>query len=169
MSHPLSAADSDSDMLDSFQLPCVWCKGRKPLVTNAKYCQDCYNKRYRLCSRCKVPYPEAKYFDESGSNRCNSCHRKYLKEREKRELKRKPTASSSSTTVDSKSVRKRECVPISSASSSTTPCSSEDDNDEPKSKTVLLQSLLLEALQKERNLMRKRRKAKKCVNKAKKN
>lgn len=62
---------------------CSWCKAYRPLAPNKTYCQSCSEKMFRECSRCHQPYPESKYF-ENGNRRCNSCQKKYLKEKEKR-------------------------------------------------------------------------------------
>lgn len=68
---------------------CSWCKNFEELLSGAKYCRSCHEKSYRVCSRCKLPYPDKKFFTESGDGkRCNSCQRKYIKEREKYRLRR---------------------------------------------------------------------------------
>ena len=156
--------DSDIDTLPSFQkMPqtCVWCKDRKVLMDNVKYCRDCYENRYKLCIRCKLPYPDAKYFQDSGgTDRCNACYKKYVKEREKRlqkmahhgqPLKRslaQPQPGTSTTTPR--------------AVKSSTPSSSSDDDDHTQELQVL-QTLLLRAL---KNEMKKKKKVKRKTKKS---
>ena len=85
------SGDSDSDMGDmvtSFQTKslaktCAWCKTCKSLLSGKPYCSDCSEKMYKECSRCHLPYPEMKYF-KLDKQRCNTCQKKYLIEREKR-------------------------------------------------------------------------------------
>ena len=61
---------------------CNWCSFQGKLVKNKPYCQNCLDKSFHECIRCKRPFPHAKYF-ELNSERCNSCHKKYLKEKKK--------------------------------------------------------------------------------------
>lgn len=85
------SGDSESDMgemVTSFQAKslsktCAWCKNCKSLLSGKPYCSDCSEKMYKECSRCHLPYPEMKYF-KLDKQRCNTCQKKYLIEREKR-------------------------------------------------------------------------------------
>ena len=85
------SGDSDSDigvMVTSFQAKslaktCAWCKNCKSLLSGKLYCSDCSVKMYKECSHCHLPYPEMKYF-KLDKQRCNTCQRKYLIEKEKR-------------------------------------------------------------------------------------
>ena len=147
MSHP-SSAESDCDILGTFEHACVWCKCRKPLMNNAKYCQECFDGRYRLCTRCKVPYPDAKYFDASNSNRCNSCHKKYVKEREKREQQKKQEPVSRNIQPERPPIKRR----VSTSS---------DSDDSGEESVRVLQTLLLQALKNEKVLREKRKRKKK--------
>ena len=70
----------------TIQKTCAWCKGYKLLVPSKKYCSDCCGQMYRECSRCRLPYPTAESFTLSDL-RCNSCQKKYVKEKQKREQK----------------------------------------------------------------------------------
>lgn len=65
---------------------CSWCKAYRPLVSDKTYCHACADKMFRECARCHQPFPDSKYFEDD-NRRCNSCHKKYLREREKRILK----------------------------------------------------------------------------------
>ena len=162
--HLVLSGDSDSEPLENFiSKQCGWCKNTKPMKPTSKYCLECYVASYRICSRCKIPYPDAKYFSESQSARCNSCHKKYLKDREARESREKrrlqqqqqPSTASSATTSSAKGLeRKRdsETLPALSSSSSAV-CSA--DEDEANYRVVILQTMLLEALKSE---MEKRKK-----------
>ena len=154
----MSSAESESDMIDSFEHhPCVWCKNRKILMQNEKYCQDCYDRRYRICSRCKIPFPDAKYFTLSDSTRCNACHKKYVKEREKRESIKKQQQQTKCH--EKQQAQKR---PISPATSSDS-----DAEDDSTQRVRVLQRLLLEALTAERTLREKKRQKKNRKNKDK--
>ena len=188
--HDVGSGESDSsDPLENFlEQQCGWCKRTKPMKSGSKFCSDCYDSSYRVCSRCKIPYPDAKYFNESPSTRCNSCHKKYLKDRETREKKRlqqlhqqqqqhqqQPKASTSTSTSSSrdkpKEAKKRKerqkesqtYVPFSSSSSSSSSCSADEDdaNYSVKHKVIILQSLLLDALKSEIARRKKRNDGKK--------
>ena len=187
--HDVGSGESDSsDPLENFlEQQCGWCKRTKPMKSGSKFCSDCYDSSYRVCSRCKIPYPDAKYFNESPSTRCNSCHKKYLKDRETREKKRlqqlhqqqqqhqQPKASTSTSTSSSrdkpKEAKKRKekqkesqiDVPFSSSSSSSSSCSADEDdaNYSVKHKVIILQSLLLDALKSEIARRKKRNDGKK--------
>jgi len=83
-----SNSESDSEVIQTFQSnrkSCSWCKCPALLVEGKSYCQTCEEKMYKECSRCHLPYPDAKHF-KTGQARCNSCQKKYEKEREKRLL-----------------------------------------------------------------------------------
>ena len=189
--HDVGSGESDSsDPLENFlEQQCGWCKRTKPMKSGSKFCSDCYDSSYRVCSRCKIPYPDAKYFNESPSTRCNTCHKKYLKDRETREKKRlqqlhqqqqqqqhqQPKASTSTSTSSSrdkpKEAKKRKerqkesqtYVPFSSSSSSSSSCSADEDdaNYSVKHKVIILQSLLLDALKSEIARRKKRNDGKK--------
>ena len=117
-------------------------------MNNAKYCQECFDGRYRLCTRCKVPYPDAKYFDASNSNRCNSCHKKYVKEREKREQQKKQEPVSRNIQPERPPIKRR----VSTSS---------DSDDSGEESVRVLQTLLLQALKNEKVLREKRKRKKK--------
>ena len=146
MSHP-SRAESDCDILGTFEHACVWFKCQKPLMNNAKYCQECFDGHYRLCTRCKVPYPDAKYFDASNSNRCNSCHKKYVKEHEKREQQKKQEPVTKNIQPERPPIKRR----ISTSS---------DSDDSGEESVRVLQTLLLQALKNEKVLREKRKRKK---------
>ena len=55
----------------------IWDEREKP------YCADCELKCYQECKTCHKPYPLKKHFKLS-EVRCNSCHRRHLKVKEKR-------------------------------------------------------------------------------------
>lgn len=169
MSNNHTSDDSELDALQSFQKmlhTCVWCKDRKVLMDNAKYCRDCYEKSYKVCIRCKLPYPNAKYFEESGgTDRCNSCYKKYVKEREKRlqKLAQNGQPLKRSTAQPQPSTSTAPCAGKSSWSSTSSSSSDDDDDDNTGSRELqVLQSLLLRAL---RNEMKKNKKKPKKMNK----
>lgn len=83
----MSSTDSDPEIISSFQevsKTCVWCKEYTKLKHGKQYCTVCASKMYKECTRCHLPYPEAKYFLRD-ANRCNACQQKLEKERAKRE------------------------------------------------------------------------------------
>lgn len=85
---PTSVFD-DSTSFDSHEVQtrCNWCHKFTKLCHGAKHCSTCDTNAYRVCRRCKRPFPSADYFTDD-SARCNSCQRKYIKERERREMKK---------------------------------------------------------------------------------
>lgn len=61
---------------------CIWCGDNcKSLVKN-KYCDACKSKCVRECTTCHKPYPSLRFF-KLNNNRCNSCHNRYLKQKQK--------------------------------------------------------------------------------------
>ena len=62
---------------------CNWCNRLVELLPSKPFCQSCFDSSYQECIRCHKPYTSAKYF-QLNSTRCNSCHRKYLAEKERR-------------------------------------------------------------------------------------
>ena len=85
----ISSSNEDSDIpTDSSVKRCSYCNKEKLLVTGKSYCSDCNKNCFRECRRCKRPYHDKKYYAYS-ETRCNSCHKKYLKERAKREEKKR--------------------------------------------------------------------------------
>lgn len=102
--------DDDTDYEHAMK-KCNYCHQAKKLVKNKLYCLKCAREAFRECRRCKKPYHNEKYF-ELNETRCNTCQRKYLKEKERRELKKssdlavkkeppKPETFSSSDEVES--------------------------------------------------------------------
>ncbi len=84
---------------------CIWCKDFTVLVEGTKYCHTCLKNSYKICSRCKIPYPDSKYFkDSKNGSRCNACHHKYTKEKEKYQQRKNANKEAS----ESKQKRKRE-------------------------------------------------------------
>lgn len=81
-----SSFDEASDF-EQLNQPCNWCGKYVKLEGTNKSCSRCTNNAYKICRRCKKPYPNSSYF-ELDEERCNACQRKYLKEKEKREAKR---------------------------------------------------------------------------------
>lgn len=66
---------------------CNFCLQTVALVKNKPYCNKCHKNCFRECSRCHKPYNHERFF-ELNEVRCNSCQRKYLKEKEKRDMKK---------------------------------------------------------------------------------
>ena len=171
MSNRHTSDDSELETLPSFQSAlqtCIWCKDRKILMVNAKYCKECYQNCYKVCIRCKLPYPEAKYFKESGgSDRCNSCYKKYVKEREKRLQKLVQTGQSARRGVAQQQpgTSTAQCVGKVDSPSSTSSSSDDDDDRKGSRELQVLQSLLLQAL---KNEMKKKKNKKKKKPKKKK-
>lgn len=62
---------------------CIWCEKSYDLLPTKRYCKCCDQLKYRECIRCGRPLNSRKYF-LLDDKRCNSCHRKLLKERIKR-------------------------------------------------------------------------------------
>lgn len=75
---------------------CNWCNGYKRLVPGQKCCKKCLDGAYRVCKRCKRPFPNNDYF-QLDAERCTSCYKKLTKERLRREqIKKNKTAEKSS-------------------------------------------------------------------------
>lgn len=69
-------------------LVCCWCgKNTTPLIKDRKYCLDCDEKKFKECIRCKRPFPDSKYFADINSLRCNTCTKRYEKEKQRRKTK----------------------------------------------------------------------------------
>lgn len=87
-----SNSDTDSESLlttfKGIKKTCNWCKEYKPLHEGKPYCKDCSAKMHKECTRCHLPYPKESYF-EINDRRCNACQKKFLKEKEKRENKKR--------------------------------------------------------------------------------
>lgn len=62
---------------------CSWCGCKQALVEGKTYCFICEGKMYRECVRCHKPYDSERFFSQD-ENRCNPCHKKYLKEKQAR-------------------------------------------------------------------------------------
>lgn len=63
---------------------CNWCGCKLGTVDKGKpYCLDCEAKSFKICKTCHKPYNKAKYFREH-PERCNSCHTRYMKTKEKK-------------------------------------------------------------------------------------
>ena len=63
-------------------IPCIWCGDNcKSLIKN-KYCDTCKSKCVRECTTCHKPYPSLRFF-KLDDKRCNSCHNRYLKQKQK--------------------------------------------------------------------------------------
>ena len=67
---------------------CNWCGGKFSSAKSQHYCDKCAQYCFRECVRCHRPFPLAKYFRLS-ELRCNSCERKYRKEKERRNNSKK--------------------------------------------------------------------------------
>lgn len=80
--------DDSTDFESEVKTRCCWCRRFVALLPKQKHCKDCDSKAFRLCSRCHVPFPDPKYF-KLNANRCDSCQRKYLKEKLRRAEKQK--------------------------------------------------------------------------------
>jgi len=77
---------------------CNYCHMTTKLLPNKPFCKRCADNSYKICIRCKLPYNSDKYFEKS-LKRCNSCHEKYLKEKSRREQKKKHSKSSTVMTM----------------------------------------------------------------------
>ena len=82
----MSVSSSDTEFED-IQKPCIWCRSYNKLAQGKKYCIKCSQNCFRECKRCHRPFDDQKYFQKD-ANRCNSCQTTYLKEKEKRQMKR---------------------------------------------------------------------------------
>ena len=65
---------------------CIWCTQVKELVPGKRFCQRC-GANGKECAHCHRPMPER--FFQMSDRLCNSCCRKYTKQKEKRRLARK--------------------------------------------------------------------------------
>lgn len=82
-----SSSFSDASDFEDHSKPCSWCGKFLKLLPAKSYCQKCSDNCHKECRRCKRPFPDKKHF-ELDKDRCNACHRKYAKEREKRLTKK---------------------------------------------------------------------------------
>ncbi len=67
---------------------CNWC-GTDSFVYNEggkRYCKDCEDKMFKECITCHKPYPTHHSF-ELNDERCNSCEKRYINSKIKREEK----------------------------------------------------------------------------------
>lgn len=78
---------SDTSDFETHTKPCNWCGGFFPFVPGKQFCKKCGDAAFKECRRCHRPYPDESFF-ELDKERCTSCHKKYLIERTKREMKR---------------------------------------------------------------------------------
>ena len=81
---------SDSDSVADFSditARCNYCQKLTKLAPGKSYCLKCKARCYRECRRCHKPYDSEKFFQRDHL-RCNSCHARLVKERERRQLKR---------------------------------------------------------------------------------
>ena len=68
---------------------CNWCMEYRRLVAGEKCCKKCFDDAFRVCKRCKRPFPSEEHF-QIDSQRCTSCAKKLAQERLRRlELKKK--------------------------------------------------------------------------------
>jgi len=70
----------------SLNIECAYCHQCHPLVPTKKYCIICAEKMYMECRTCHMPKAEAQY--TKGSQRCDSCQTKYVKQKAKRGKKK---------------------------------------------------------------------------------
>ena len=104
------SSNEDSDISCEQAQSCSYCSKEKILVKGKTYCQECKNNCFRECKRSKRPFHNEKYYTFSES-RCNSCHKKYVKEKVKREeKKRKSTEDTSKKIAEDAVEEKRPCV-----------------------------------------------------------
>ena len=59
---------------------CIWCCVKTNLLHGKPYCYKCSELCHKECKRCHRPFPDKKYFTLN-TERCNSCQRKYHKEK----------------------------------------------------------------------------------------
>jgi len=68
---------------------CIWCGDYRRLVAGEKCCKKCLDGAFRVCKRCKRPFPSEEHF-QIDAERCTSCAKKLAQERLRRsELKKK--------------------------------------------------------------------------------
>jgi len=127
----MSDNDSSTDF-EELQKKCNYCNKYQELVSKKPYCGRCENDMFRECGRCHKPYPDSKYF-QLDSVRCNWCHPKYLKEKEKREKKR---VGNRESTPGPSGNGKRAAAPSQSA-----PSSGDNDSGIPAKVRVLLRTM----------------------------
>ena len=84
-----SSFDENTDFdIEKNKKPCIWCNKPKALVAKQPYCEECERKAFRICTRCHRPLDNSSYFTLD-DKRCNTCFRKYLKDKQKREDRKK--------------------------------------------------------------------------------
>ena len=66
---------------------CSYCGKKGQLAQLKTYCLICQKNMAKECIRCKRPHSNLKLFKEN-STRCNSCQKKYEKEKEKNTTKK---------------------------------------------------------------------------------
>ncbi len=78
---------SSSNDEDSTQntLVCAYCgEFVNKLVPKRKYCFTCKDKCLKECSRCHLPYDDARFYENEDARRCISCQKRLERERAKR-------------------------------------------------------------------------------------
>lgn len=84
----IMSSNEDSDNSCDSVVKCSYCYKNKEILPSKTYCQECADRCFRECSRCRRPFHDKKYFMYS-DKRCNACHRKYITEKTKREQRKK--------------------------------------------------------------------------------
>ena len=79
------AFNSDTSF-ETFSKRCNWCNEYRRLVDGQKCCNKCFKAAYRVCKRCKRPFPSQEHF-LLDSQRCTACSKKLSNERLKRQHK----------------------------------------------------------------------------------
>lgn len=64
---------------------CIYCGKRTLLVIGKKYCSRCKQNCFKECIRCHLPHDKSSFYTLH-KYRCNSCQRKYEKEKMKRKV-----------------------------------------------------------------------------------
>lgn len=106
------AGGDDSNFHDSTDFEgeakkrCCWCKRIVQLLKRQKHCQMCQDNAYKLCCRCKIPYPSVKFFSLH-SQRCDPCERRYRKEKARREMKKTATIIENNDSSDDEQPNKK--------------------------------------------------------------
>lgn len=104
-----SGSEPSSTDFENVLKRCNWCNKYSELAEGKKYCLKCAKKCYKECRRCHRPYDEPKYF-KLDNTRCDTCQTAYLKERERRQAKRKATTPATSEPSTAKVAKHEEPV-----------------------------------------------------------
>lgn len=85
-----SSEKDSSDFETAEKKKCIWCLRYATLLPDQRHCEACDRKGHKYCRRCHQSFDSASYFTlDISKTRCDSCQRKYLREKQQREVKKR--------------------------------------------------------------------------------